>query len=252
MAAVGREARRGRGPASAEDAAARGGYSDRGRRRRLPCAAGAMPVTTATDAPPLARPAGRPGRVPGVSADAVQLGLGHGRDPELRRVRLADHDEAGVLQPANNGDVEVGHVVGETRGRRRSCECRPFLQVFVGNGTPVKRAVRRLRCERFVAADGDEGVQLGSSRSIRSRLELDELARGDFAATDQLRLLVAVRKASSSTRYVPRRRSRSPAPRAPLGVLRILGDEQVHGRGSSTIRAVPRSRTHQSFDQSSS
>jgi hypothetical protein len=77
----------------------------------LPCAIGMRPAATAAAAPPL--------DPPGVSSGlhGFEVGLGEGDRPELRRVRLADDDEPCFANTADDGGVEVGHVVGERAAR---------------------------------------------------------------------------------------------------------------------------------------
>ena len=69
----------------------------------------------------------------------------------------------GVLEPAHDGGVEVGHVVGErARGERRPDPGR-LVQVLDRQRHAAERAVGQLAGssrERLVRADGDEGVQL--------------------------------------------------------------------------------------------
>ena len=124
---------------------------------------------------------------------------------------------------------------------------------LIGEGHAAKRPVRRLRRDRLLAADGDERVQLGIEPLDPPEVELDELARGHLSAADELRLLgrgqegelVHSLRSSISTAITgpPGGRSRY------CGYLRA---RRAIASGSSTIRALPRSRTHQSFDQSSS
>ena len=123
-----------------------------------------------------ARSAGRPLRVPRVARRAVELRLGEGGRPELRRVRLADDDEACVAEPANDGHVEVGDVVGERAGGVRRPDAGGRGEILDGDRDAAERARRpelvsigAARSERLVCADRDERVELGSSRSMRSR-----------------------------------------------------------------------------------
>jgi hypothetical protein len=111
-----------------EDAAARG--RDANRAAAVRAVGGGREPGGDRDRRAAARPTRRARRVPGIPAHAVQLGLGHGGDPQLRRVGLADHDEARFLQAADDGDVEVRHVVGIGAGREGRADPGGLLQVF--------------------------------------------------------------------------------------------------------------------------
>ena len=221
----------------------------------LPWAAGARPAATAAAAPPLDPPGVR----------AVSQGLRQGPfssdsvtavRPELGRVRLPDHDEAGVLQPADDGRVEVGHVVGERpRGEGRPDPGR-LVQILDRQRHAAERPVGQLgsrRRPRLLGADGDEGVQLGVEPLDPAEVQLDQLRGGDLAAPDEIGLLDR-RQEGELVHSV--RSSIATAITGPAGGRRAycgyLAASSSTARRSSTIRAVPRKRTHQRRDQSSS
>ena len=195
--ALERRERRGGDPPSrrleAEDAATGGGNPDRAasvgavgerheprRERRRGPSAGA---------------AGRALRVPGVPGVAVELRLGERDRAELRGVRLAEDDEAGVAQPADDRGVEVGDVVGERATRVRRSDAFRRGQVLDRNRDAVKRAsvVRGIGSprvsERPPRRDGDERVQLGIEPLDSLEVELGELDRGDVSVPDEPSLL---------------------------------------------------------------
>ena len=131
----------------------------------LPCATGQSPAAVAAAAPPLEPPGVRV-RVPGIPAGAVQLRLGLRDRAELRRVRLAEHDEPGLADAPHDRGVEVGHVVRICLRRVRRPQPGRLVQVLDRDRHAVERRVGRRRLgrargrERTLGVDGDERVQL--------------------------------------------------------------------------------------------
>ena len=103
----------------------------------LPCASGTIPAATAAAEPP-EEPPGVRSRSHGLRVGAGVARLGRRQDPELRQVRRADDDEAGVAQAAH----EVGVVV--RAGGRRGSSSAKFMHMpatgtlaLIAIGTPA-------------------------------------------------------------------------------------------------------------------
>ncbi len=111
-----------------------------------------------------ARAAGRPRGVPRVAADAVQHRFGDGRRTELGRVRLADDHESGLADPAHDGCIADGNVVGERAARVGGADPARVGEVLDRDRDAAKRPVGKLiapRGDGLVVTRRDERVQLG-------------------------------------------------------------------------------------------
>ncbi len=122
---------------------------------------------------------------------------------------------------------------------------------LIGSGTPRNGPSDAARANSLQTVTN--AFSSGSSRSIRSEVELDELGRGDLAAADEVGLLGGGQEGELVHSL---RSSISTAITGPAGgrsaYCGYLAARSSTACGSSTIRAVPRSRTHQRRDQSSS
>ena len=160
----------------------------------VPCASGRRPAASAAAAPPLDPPGVRLG-VPGISGVPVQLRFRERDRPELRGVRLAEDDEAGLAQPPDDGGIEVRNVVGERAARVRRADVLRRGQVLDRDRDATERGVAPRSVggsrilERLFATHGDEGVQLGIEPFDPIEVELGELERRDLLVSDQPCLL---------------------------------------------------------------
>ena len=175
-----------------------------------PWASGIVPAATAAAAPPDEPPGVCSGlhglRHAPFSTDSVTRGAA-----ELGRVRLPEHDEAGVLDPPHDRRVVQRHVLGERARRERRANARGLVQILDEDRHAAERAVARLGREGLLEAVGDEEVELRVRRlDPRDRL-LGELARRDLAVANPRRELESVRQLRASCR---RRATRGPASRA--------------------------------------
>jgi hypothetical protein len=143
-------------------------------------------------------------------------------DRHLGKVRLADRDGSGLPQPPHHLRIGagrlregVGAVGGQLAGkvdrvldRERHPEQRPLLA-----GREPRLGLLRLG-QRPLGEHDPEGVQLRVEPLDPLEMELDELARGDLAAADQLGLAHGAREGDLLADLAP--------PGAPHGHRRIL------------------------------
>ena len=115
--------------------------------------------------------------VPRVAGNAEALRLGHGPQPELGRVRLADDDRARLAQPADVGGVVVGDPVAERRAAVRSRE--PIggaEQILDGERHAAERSLVT-RAHRVGL--GQRTLRAANGERVDRRIEaLDRLERG--------------------------------------------------------------------------
>src|SRR5581483_5132630 len=133
-----------------------------------------------------ARAAGRPLGVPRIAAVPVQLRLGHADGAELRRVRLADDDEAGLADPADDGRVDGRHVVGVRLARERRADPAGLVQVLDRDRDAVERPVAR---RVGLLHDRDVRVHLRVDAVDPLVVELEQLAPRHVACADESSLL---------------------------------------------------------------
>ncbi len=128
------------------------------------------------------RAPGRARGIPRVPARAVQVGFRDGSDPELGRVALADHDEAGFLHPPYDRRIVRRHVVRERSRREGRAHTRRLGQILHEHRHAAERPVCGCRRACLLEALGDEEVQLRVRGLGAADRVVDELAGRNVAA----------------------------------------------------------------------
>ncbi len=141
-----------------------------------------------------ARPSWRALGVPGISRRPVGHRLGGRQDAQLRRVRLADRDQAGALEPLRQIGVDRGAEVElleqvHAEVKRLARQRRPDV-LEQERDTPERPLRERVGGRRpaLLVQLVDDRVQPGVELLDSGDRRFDELRRRRLAAADELRL----------------------------------------------------------------